>query len=167
MPSHYDEVIEVKYFDETQIMDSTNRELLNSNLRDMKFYMEKRLNEFKQKFLAVQSGLEKQRLLFKELKEKEESCEPIYTLTRLWKRVEEDPHELWSALQTVVGNPRLLSVLEQKKHSYGINYKQLDQIVLKLQSGVATREFDEFKLKLQENYVSLREKTMNEIRGLQ
>lgn len=74
--------------------------------------------------------------------------------------LERDPYKVWKLIQEVQGNQHLFQVFQQQKKGYGIDYKEIDKLIL--QTSAHDRDFENFKEILNSQVISFMERMLGE-----
>ena len=64
--------------------------------------------------------LQKQKKQLQEILQKDATEDASFLMQRLWKRVHEDPYEMWVQIQSCVGNAKILQVFQNQRLYCGI-----------------------------------------------
>ncbi|CAD8140832.1 unnamed protein product [Paramecium pentaurelia] len=153
-----------RHFDSFEIIDPKYRELLNTKVNNIK-------SDYEQKIKYLTQILESQKKEIGALKSQisdyqyraEHYENPEFLIRKLF-HVERDPYELWRLIQDNQGNPFLFQVFSNQKKGYGIDYIEIDQLLMAVK--VQDRIFERQKQTLDQQLAQFMERILEDVYDL-
>jgi hypothetical protein len=118
-------------------------DLVNSKIADLQSQFEKRTRELVVRNEHTRLDCKNLKLQLSALKEKAKNMEnPEYLLSRVLY-LERNPYLIWKMIADQKGNFFFDEVFEKQRTSFGINYKEINKLLMK--SRAYDRDFGLFK----------------------
>ncbi|CAK90039.1 unnamed protein product (macronuclear) [Paramecium tetraurelia] len=124
--------------DRNLIKDQATLDIINKNLEKVSHNYENKIKHLNIIIEAQKRELVMTKQALKDFKQKHEHHQSAEYLVRKIAQLEKDPYKIWKYFQENHGNSFILSVFKHQKQGYGINYKEIDQILS--QSKIIERE---------------------------
>ncbi|CAD8104616.1 unnamed protein product [Paramecium sonneborni] len=111
------------------IKDQATLDIVNKNLEKISHAYENKIKHLNIIVEAQKRELVMTKQTLKEFKQKHEHHQSTEYLVRKIAQLEKDPYKIWKYFQDNHGNLFFLQVFRNQKQGYGINYKEIDQIL--------------------------------------
>ncbi|KAL4435079.1 hypothetical protein ABPG74_003572 [Tetrahymena malaccensis] len=149
------EFYEVQYFDSSSIIDEKTRLILNDKLKDLKIQFDKKTQDLIKKIIVLSNEVERLKKLANVGGGSGdqgivEAVKKIFVL-------EESPYKIWKVIQDIKGNQFFFNVFEQQRPEYGINYKEVNKMLMN--KKVYEKEYNEYKAQIDDQMCNLISKT--------
>lgn len=160
-PSNQMDFYEVQYFDTSEIEDDRYRDLVNNKLSDLKSQFEKKTHDFYAKIQQQKAEIATLNQELQILANKSKNLDnPEYLLAKVFQ-LEKNPYQLWKYIQDLVGNHHFYEVFEKQRPSFGINYREINQMMMS--SKAYEREFQFYKQGIEDQMCVYLEKVINKL----
>ncbi|CAD8057673.1 unnamed protein product [Paramecium sonneborni] len=153
-----------RHFDSFEITDPKYRELLNSKINIIKADYEQKLKYLTQIVESQKKEIGTLKTQIQDYQFRAEHYEnPEYLIRKLF-HIERDPYELWRLIQDNQGNPFLFQVFSNQKKGYGIDYLEIDQLLMAVK--VQDRIFERQKQTLDQQLACFMERILEDVYDL-
>lgn len=126
---------------------------MNAKLKDLKGQYELRTSGLYQVIEQLKQEVMEQKSRVHNLSVKTKHVENVEWLVRKAFQLEQNPYRFWKLLQDFKGNEFWLEVFEKQRPSFGINYREINQLLMA--SKAYEREFRHYKDALDQQMLSL------------
>ncbi|CAD8075412.1 unnamed protein product [Paramecium sonneborni] len=159
-------IFEVQYFDSKEGFTDEQTNLLNQKIKGMQQQFEHKYLELTQTIQHISLENKQYILQIDKLKEKLKIHETsVGLLAKVIQMDNNDPYTTWKNIQDLKGNQYFFQVFENQKHIYGINYREIDKLIIQCKSQ--QREVQNFRQQLEEQLSQFVDRQINYIKNLQ
>ncbi|CAD8150196.1 unnamed protein product [Paramecium pentaurelia] len=153
-----------RHFDSFEITDPKYRELLNSKVSNVKAVYEQKIKYLTQIVESQKKEIGTLKTQLQDYQFRAEHYENPEFLIRKLFHIERDPHELWRLIQDNQGNPFFFQVFSNQKKGYGIDYIEIDQLLMAVK--VQDRIFERQKQTLDQQLAQFMERILEDVYDL-
>ncbi|CAD8132159.1 unnamed protein product [Paramecium octaurelia] len=153
-----------RHFDTFEITDPKYRELLNTKVTNIKADYEQKIKYLTQILESQKKEIGALKSQIQDYQYRAEHYENPEFLIRKLFHVERDPYELWRLIQDNQGNPFLFQVFSNQKKGYGIDYTEIDQLLMAVK--VQDRIFERQKQTLDQQLAQFMERILEDVYDL-
>ncbi|CAD8058558.1 unnamed protein product [Paramecium sonneborni] len=153
------------------IFDASYYDITKSFPPEVQFYIQQKLKEMsqqaKQQQTKLQNQVNQQQIEIDKLKKtinqlvsQADIIQQIKTILIL----DRDLNRFWRGVQDVIGNQQIFEIFEKRQAGYGIDYKQIDELIH--QSQAQFRLFQDYKQKIDDQYLLFTAQVDKELQSL-
>ncbi|KAM3134790.1 hypothetical protein pb186bvf_013115 [Paramecium bursaria] len=124
------DIFEVQYFDETDGLDQEQIQMLNKKLEILKAQAEIKIERIMQSFLKLHGEYEQQTIYYQSLQQKMKNMDKPEELLSRVIQLHNNPYKTWRLIQDIKGNEYFFNVFENQKFNYGIDYREIDKLLI-------------------------------------
>lgn len=159
------EYYEVQYFNLTEVDEPKYRDLLNTRMADLKSQYEHITREQKVRTEQLRLETKNLKLQLHLLREKSKSLDNPEYLMRLAMHLERNPYLIWKMIQDMKGNFYFEEVFSSQRTSFGINYKEVNRLLMK--SKAYDKDFASYKQGIDDQMVGFMESVSKQMKNMQ
>ncbi|CAD8138069.1 unnamed protein product [Paramecium octaurelia] len=153
-----------RHFDSFEVTDPKYRELLNTKLNNVKVDYEQKIKYLTQIAESQKKEIGTLKTQIQDYQFRAEHYENPEFLVRKLFHIERDPYELWRLIQDNQGNPFFFQVFSIQKKGYGIDYIEIDQLLMAVK--VQDRIFERQKQTLDQQLAQFMERILEDVYDL-
>ncbi|CAD8151937.1 unnamed protein product [Paramecium pentaurelia] len=142
-----DDIIDATYYDITKSFPPEVQFYLQSKLKEMSQQAKQQQTKLQTQINQQQSEIEKLRKTINQIVSQADIIQQIKAILI----IDRDLNRFWRGVQDVIGNRQIFEIFEKKPAGYGIDYKQIDELIN--QSQASYRIFSDYKQKIDEQYL--------------
>ncbi|CAD8143729.1 unnamed protein product [Paramecium octaurelia] len=142
-----DDIIDATYYDITKSFPAEVQVYLQSKLKEMSQQARSQQTKLQTQINQQQTEIEKLKKTISQLVSQADIVQQIKAILI----IDRDLNRFWRGIQDVIGNKQIFEIFEKRQAGYGIDYKQIDELIN--QSQASYRVFSDYKNKIDEQYL--------------
>ncbi|CAD8197277.1 unnamed protein product [Paramecium octaurelia] len=133
------EFFEVNYFDIKQALEPELQNYIQDKFNQLQKQCQQTVQRYKIELTALSTECESHKRTISVLLQNN----TLQSIIKMLFLIEKDPYKIWKQIQEQVGNKIIFQVFENQIGGYGINYREIDELISKNSSG--SRMFQRLK----------------------
>ncbi|CAD8164709.1 unnamed protein product [Paramecium pentaurelia] len=159
-------IFEVQYFDSKEGFTEEQTNLLNQKIKSMQQQFEHKYLELTQTIQHISTENKQYVAQIDKIKDKLKIHDTSAgLLAKVIQMDNNDPYITWKNIQDLKGNQYFFQVFENQKHTYGINYREIDKLIIQCKSQ--QREVQHYRQQLEDQLSQFVDRQINYIKDLQ
>ncbi|CAK67436.1 unnamed protein product (macronuclear) [Paramecium tetraurelia] len=142
-----DDIIDATYYDITKSFPAEVQVYLQSKLKEMSQQARSQQTKLQTQINQQQIEIDKLKKTISQLVSQADIVQQIKAILI----IDRDMNRFWRGIQDVIGNKQIFEIFEKRQAGYGIDYKQIDELIN--QSQASYRVFSDYKNKIDEQYL--------------
>ncbi|CAK75135.1 unnamed protein product (macronuclear) [Paramecium tetraurelia] len=159
-----DEPFEVSFMDFTEVLDANIKKLFTTHIIDLKFQFNNRIIDYIKLIQAQREEIKNYKLQIQKLNQQINNIDGPSELLKKLFLIDNNPYRIWKYIADQKGNQFFKEVFEQQKAVYGINYQELNKLLMT--NKAFEREYQLYKEQILSEQLVFFERVQQEIEDI-
>ncbi|CAD8061322.1 unnamed protein product [Paramecium sonneborni] len=156
-----DDPFEVSFFDFTEVLDPNIQNLFTAHITDLKFQFNNRIIDYIKLIQAQRDEIKNYKIQVQRLNQQLNNVDNPSELFKRIFLIDSNPYRIWKYIADQKGNNFFKEVFEQQKAVYGINYQELNKLLMT--NKAFEREYQTYKEQILQEQLVFFQKAQEEI----
>ncbi|CAD8044677.1 unnamed protein product [Paramecium primaurelia] len=156
-----DEPFEVTFMDFTEVLDPNIKKLFTTHIIDLKFQFNNRIIDYIKLIQSQKEEIKNYKLQIQKLNQQLNNIDGPSELLKKLFTIDNNPYRIWKYIADLKGNHFFKEVFEQQKAVYGINYQELNKLLMT--NKAFEREYQTYKEQIFQEQLVFFERAQQEI----
>ncbi|CAD8133021.1 unnamed protein product [Paramecium octaurelia] len=159
-----DEPFEVSFMDFTEVLDANIKKLFTTHIIDLKFQFNNRIIDYIKLIQAQREEIKNYKQQIQKLNHQINNIDGPSELLKKLFLIDNNPYRIWKYIADLKGNQFFKEVFEQQKAVYGINYQELNKLLMT--NKAFEREYQLYKEQILSEQLVFFERVQQEIEDI-